>query len=103
MDMLKDETKFEVINLGVSGRTMMKTGDFPYWNEQAYQDALNSEADIVVMMLGTNDSKIFQWNRKQYHNDYIEMVKNMKNLPSKPEIYLMVPPPLYQDGAYQMQ
>ena len=103
MDMLKDETKFEVINLGVSGRTMMKTGDFPYWNEQAYQDALNSEADIVIMMLGTNDSKIFQWNRKQYHNDYIEMVKNMKNLPSKPEIYLMVPPPLYQDGVYQMQ
>ena len=103
MDMLKDETKFEVINLGVSGRTMMKTGDFPYWNEQAYQDALNSEADIVIMMLGTNDSKIFQWNRKQYHNDYIEMVKNMKNLPSKPEIYLMVHPTLYQDGAYQMQ
>ena len=33
MDMLKDETKFEVINLGVSGRTMMKTGDYPYWNE----------------------------------------------------------------------
>ena len=55
MDMLKDENKFEVINLGVSGRTMMKTGDFPYWNEQAYQDALNSEADIVIMMLGTND------------------------------------------------
>jgi hypothetical protein len=33
MDMLKDNTKFEVINLGVGGRTMMKTGDFPYWNE----------------------------------------------------------------------
>ena len=79
MDMLKDETKFEVINLGVSGRTMMKTGDFPYWNEQAYQDALNSEADIVIMMLGTNDSKIFQWNRSQYHKDYLEMIKNMKN------------------------
>ena len=57
MDMLKDNTKFEVINLGLGGRTMMKTGDSPYWNEQAYQDALNSEADIVVMMLGTNDSK----------------------------------------------
>ena len=57
--MLKDESKFEVLNLGVSGRTMMKNGDFPYWNEQAYQDALNSEADVVIMMLGTNDSKIY--------------------------------------------
>ena len=26
----------EVINLGVGGRTMMKTGDFPYWNEPDY-------------------------------------------------------------------
>ena len=33
MNMLKDESKFEVINLGLSGRTMMKTGDAPYWNE----------------------------------------------------------------------
>ena len=33
MDMLKDDTKFEVINLGLGGRTMMKTGDAPYWNE----------------------------------------------------------------------
>jgi alpha-L-fucosidase 2 len=55
------------------------------------------------MMLGTNDSKIYQWNRREYHKDYIEMVKNMKNLPSKPEVYLMVPPPLYQDGFIQMQ
>ena len=64
---------------------------------------MNSEADIVIMMLGTNDSKIYQWNRREYHNDYVEMVKIMKNLPSKPDVYLMVPPPLYQDGVYQMQ
>ena len=84
MNMLKDDTKYEVINLGLGGRTMMKTGDMPYWNEQAYQDALNSEADIVIMMLGTNDAKTYQWTRKEYHNDYVEMVKNMQNLPSKP-------------------
>jgi hypothetical protein len=33
MNMLKDYTKYEVINLGLGGRTMMKTGDMPYWNE----------------------------------------------------------------------
>ena len=32
MDMLKDDTKFEVVNLGASGHTMMKTGDAPYWD-----------------------------------------------------------------------
>ena len=35
-DILNDENKYTVQNLGVSGRTMMKNGDFPYWNEQAY-------------------------------------------------------------------
>jgi hypothetical protein len=34
--MLHDSSKFEVYNLGVSGRTMLKKGDFPYWNEKAW-------------------------------------------------------------------
>ena len=51
--------RYEVINLGLNGWTMMKKGDFPYLNEQFYQDALNSDADIIILMLGTNDSKIY--------------------------------------------
>ena len=34
-DMLKKE-EHVIENYGVSGRTMMKNGDRPYWNEQAY-------------------------------------------------------------------
>ena len=30
------------------------------------------------------------------------MATNFMNMDSKPEVYLMVPPPLYQDGAYNM-
>ena len=32
-EMLNDAKKYEVINLGLGGRTMMRTGDLPYWNE----------------------------------------------------------------------
>ena len=56
MSMLNDTNKYEVVNLGLSGRTMMKDGNMPYWNEKEYQTALNSNADIVILMLGTNDS-----------------------------------------------
>jgi len=28
--MINDESKFKVINLGVGGRAMIKTGDLPY-------------------------------------------------------------------------
>jgi hypothetical protein len=31
--MLNNPEKYEVINLGIGMRTMMKTGDYPYWNE----------------------------------------------------------------------
>ena len=30
------DAEWEVTNFGVGGRTMLKKGDFPYWNEQAY-------------------------------------------------------------------
>ena len=60
--MLGENPRFVVHNFGVGGRTMMKNGDYPYWNEQVYQDALNSKADYLVLMLGTNDAKTFQYN-----------------------------------------
>ena len=99
--MLNTDT-IEVINLGVSGRTMMKNGDYPYWNEPQYQQALNSEADVVVLMLGTNDAKTYQWDVQEYMKDFKEMANIFLGLDSKPELHIMVPPPLYQDGIYSM-
>ena len=92
--MINDEN-YIVQNLGIGGRTMMKTGDYPYWNETFYQDALNSEADIIVLMLGTNDAKGYQWNETEYVNDYLEMATNFINMESQPKLYIMIPPPVY--------
>ena len=102
MNMLHDHSKYLVQNLGVSGRTMMKKGDYPYWNEPQYQTAINSNANIVILMLGTNDAKHYQWNEDNYKADYIEMANNFLNMPSKPDLYIMVPPPLYKENAYSM-
>ena len=54
-----DTDTIEIVNLGVGGRTMMKNGDYPYWNEPQYQQALKSKPDAVVLMLGTNDAKTY--------------------------------------------
>lgn len=69
-----DEGSFEVVNLGVGGRTMMRKGDFPYWNEDKFQEALASQADTIVLMLGTNDSKSYQWDESAFEQDYVDMV-----------------------------
>merc|ERR1712039_316547 len=55
------------------------------------------------MMLGTNDAKTYNWNQTEYVADYLEMINIFKNMPSNPEIHLMIPPPLYQDKLYDMQ
>ena len=52
---------YQVKNYGVSGRTLLKKGDQPYWKEQAWRDAQSYKADIVVIKLGTNDSKPENW------------------------------------------
>lgn len=88
-----------VKNFGVSARTLLNKGDHPYMNEKAYQDALAFNPDIVVIKLGTNDSKSFNWKYKaDFTKDLQTMVDAFKALPSQPKIYLCYPSKAYQTG-----
>lgn len=93
--------KWKVGNYGVSGRTLLKKGDFPYWNEAKYQNALKSEPDVVIIMLGTNDTKPQNWaHEKEFVADYTELVKSFQDLPSKPRIYVCRPVPVPGEGNF---
>ena len=48
--MLGDE--FDVKNFGVSGATLLKKGNKPYWKESAYNDALAFKPNIIFIKLG---------------------------------------------------
>ena len=88
---------YEVRNFGFSARTMLMKGDHPYMKEQMFQDALKYNPDIVVIKLGTNDSKSFNWKYKaDLPKDIQTMVSAFKAIPSKPKIYLWYPPKAYQ-------
>lgn len=65
-----------VKNFGVSARTMLNKGDHPYMNEPAYKNALAFNPNIVVIKLGTNDSKSFNW---KYKADFMKDAQNMIN------------------------
>ena len=96
-----------VKNFGVSSRTMLNKGDFPYMNEMAWRDALAFKPDIVLIKLGTNDSKPYNWQHKaEFRQDLEQMVltlrpdlavsskkrkKSKSIVPAKPEIYLCTP------------
>ena len=49
--------KYYVQNLGASGATLLMSGDSPYWKRPEYAKFVKQQWDIVVIMLGTNDSK----------------------------------------------
>jgi acetyl esterase/lipase/lysophospholipase L1-like esterase len=83
---------YQVRNYGRSARTLLNKGDFPFMNEEAWQHALAFDPDIVVIKLGTNDSKPENWQYgKEFQQDLQQMVDALKACPSQPKIYLATP------------
>lgn len=92
---------YEVLNFGVSGATMLKKGNKPYWNTPEYQKVLASEANVVFIKLGTNDSKLI--NRPMmgdFVSDYKEMISILRRLPGKPRIVLLLPVKAFSDEKF---
>ncbi|MFK7790715.1 MAG: GDSL-type esterase/lipase family protein [Phycisphaeraceae bacterium] len=86
---------FAVQNFGVSGATLLKKGNKPYWKLKQFQAAQELQPNIVVIKLGTNDTKPNNWKHKdEYQADYLEMIEIFQQLDSKPKIYLCYPAPV---------
>ncbi len=86
--------RYDVRNFGVCGVTLMNGTDMPYSNEQAYRDALEFNPQIITLLLGTNDSKPYNWkDQEQFKTDAKAMIDELRSLPSNPEIWLMLPTP----------
>ncbi len=83
---------YEVMNFGHSGATVLKNTVNPYWKTKAYADALKSEPNIVLVKLGTNDSKGQNRNRyDEFENTYKELINSFRQLSTKPRIILVAP------------
>ncbi len=87
-------------NYGVSGTTLLKKGDFPYWNTPAFTQSHASGPGIVVIMLGTNDSKPQNWgpHKPEFVGDYEALIDTYSALPSHPKIFLNLCPPAGANG-----
>ena len=89
---------FDVRNFGVNGATLLKNGDRPYWRLKAFKDATAFKPKIVIIKLGTNDTKPQNWIKagKEFEGDLRAMIAHFQQLASKPMIYLCLPVPVYQ-------
>jgi acyl-CoA thioesterase-1 len=96
----------QVKNFGHSGATMLSAGhgDLPYNQQPEYTAATDfvtgagAQAVVsVVIILGANDSKPFNWdpasgkNDQQYKADYLVLVDHFLGLTPKPVVYVAYP------------
>lgn len=83
---------YHVRNFGVSGRTLLRKGDWPYVNGALYADSKAFNPDVVILKLGTNDTKPQNWRHKaDLEKDLQWMIDEYAALPSKPKIFLVYP------------
>lgn len=90
---------YDVRNFGVGGTTLLKKGDFPYWNTVKYLDAKDFDPQIVIIKLGTNDSKPQNWAFKsEFFADYVALINEFRKNGRRPQIIVCRPVPVYTDG-----
>ncbi len=85
---------YATLNCGHSGATMLKKGDLPYWRQPEYKNAIAFHPNIVVIMLGTNDTKPWNWNKhgKQFAANTESMIDIFRRLPTHPRVFICLPP-----------
>ncbi len=87
---------WDVRNFGVTGATLLKQGDMPYWKQSAFYMAQRFEPHVVIIMLGTNDTKPQNWrNSRAFVDDYVEMIDTFAELESRPLIWICYPVPAF--------
>jgi acyl-CoA thioesterase I len=93
-------TNYPVWNWGDSGKTLLKQGDMPYWGTLNYTLSHNHPTpNIVIIMLGTNDSKPQNWvYGSNFVANCVELIGTYTNLSTKPRILLCTPPPVFNNG-----
>lgn len=88
---------YDVRNYGVSGATVLKAGDRPYWRRPELKEAIQFNPQIVILMMGTNDSKPQNWQYGYgFESDYLALVSLFGSLPIRPIVLLATPPPVHE-------
>lgn len=84
-----------VFNFGVSGTTMLKSGNSPYWTQNKI-DSVRSvyPANTIIIELGTNDVKTYNWYQypEEFTEDYISMLDTFRTISTNPRIWMTLAP-----------
>jgi acyl-CoA thioesterase I len=93
-------SNFSLGKFGVGGATITVNSGKPYINESVFQDAKEFKPDIVIIMLGTNDANpALKLNISSFVSNYIQLIGKFQELNSKPKVWIVEPPPIFNNGT----
>jgi acyl-CoA thioesterase I len=87
-----------VWNFGFTGSFVIQNSWKPYINSRDFDSAINFNPKIVVIMLGTNDAHNDLFSSiNNFKPSYETLIADFKKLSSNPKIFLVLPPPIFQN------
>lgn len=84
--------EYQILNYGFSGKTLLRGGDMPYEKSGFLNAAISAKPEIMLIMLGTNDSKPYNWNAENYATEYRELLHLLLEKLPNTKLYVMIPP-----------
>lgn len=91
-----------VENFGVSNYAAQSSSDFPYETTEAYQESLAFEPNIVLIMLGTNDTKSTNWQgTEEFKEEYTDLINGYLALESVSRVILASPPTVFLETVFE--
>lgn len=90
---------YDVKNFGKSGANVLNEGNLPYIKNNEYKQLVEYAPDVIIIKLGTNDSKAKNWQYKdKFEEDFTSLIKSLrKNSHRSPQIYICSPVPAFTD------
>jgi lysophospholipase L1-like esterase len=91
---------YDVQNFGVSGATLMRRGGYPYDQRPAAAAALALHPDIVVVALGTNDTKTenIAAHPDDFMPSYRALIADFRAANPRAKIFICLPPPAFPEA-----
>lgn len=82
--------RYEVVNFGKSGATLLRRGHCPYNEQEEYKAALDFAADRVVIHLGLNDTDPRDWPnyRDDFTKNYLALIDAFRQANPKCKIWI---------------
>ena len=95
----------EVGNFGLNGASITGTNPnlyLKYAEQKQYTDSLDYNADVVVIMLGTNDSKDWKAAEPNFESWYIELIESYQAKNPDVKIILVTAPPTFENNKFNL-